>query len=196
VRPLDELLRDYDAGAPLEEASTIPGSWYTDPRVAELERRTVFSRSWQPVARAAQLARPGDFVTAEVAGEPVLVVRGHDDVIRGFFNVCRHHAAAVMTEPCGHAERLVCPYHGWTYALDGRLRSTPELDGTRGFDPAANGLAPLAVAVWHHHVFVHLDPDPPPLRGFAAGMAEQLDTLALDTLRFAGRREWEIACNW
>src|SRR5215475_14617263 len=96
-----ELLDAFDDRAPLAEASTIPGSWYTDERIAELERRSVFSRTWQMVGRADQVAAPGQYITAEVAGEPVLVVRGQDGALRGFFNVCRHHAAAVMTETCG-----------------------------------------------------------------------------------------------
>src|SRR5689334_22931865 len=97
-RSLEEILADFDDAAPLDRARTIPGSWYTDPRVAELERRHVFGRTWQLVGREDQLVDPGRYITAEVGGEPIVVVRGHDGVLRGFFNVCRHHAAAVMTE--------------------------------------------------------------------------------------------------
>jgi phenylpropionate dioxygenase-like ring-hydroxylating dioxygenase large terminal subunit len=104
-RPEMMALRDtidsYNPAAPLAEASTIPASWYLDADVAELERRTVFSRSWQVAARAEQVTRPGQFVTCEVAGEPLVIARGEDNVLRGFFNVCRHHAAAVMTEAAG-----------------------------------------------------------------------------------------------
>ena len=90
-----ELVRRYDPSLPLEDASTPPAAWYTDPRIAALERRTVFARTWQFAARLDQLRGPGDYVTCEIAGEPILVVRGDDGVLRGFFNVCRHHAAAV-----------------------------------------------------------------------------------------------------
>src|SRR5215471_14772077 len=128
-RPLEEILAEYDERAPLAEASTIPASWYTDRRVAERERATVFSRSWQPVARLDQLGAPGCYATGEVAGEPVVVVRGEDGVIRSFYNVCRHHAAAVMTQPQGQAAQLRCPYHGWTYGLDGILRGVPQFGG-------------------------------------------------------------------
>ena len=99
MRPLDDILASFDANAPLSRASTIPGSWYTDPRVAALERDTVWSRTWQLVGRTSQVAAPGEFITADIAGEPIVVVRGPDNVLRAFFNVCRHHAAAVMTEP-------------------------------------------------------------------------------------------------
>ena len=106
---LSDIISNYDSDAPLAEASTIPSSWYTDESFFELERQTVFSRSWQLAARADQLREPGDFVTTEIAGEPIVIVCGNDNVVRGFFNVCRHHAAAVMTEPAGHANQMRCP---------------------------------------------------------------------------------------
>jgi choline monooxygenase len=195
-QPLDRILADFDADAPLEEAWTIPGSWYTDPRIAKLERDKVWCRSWQMVARLAQLERPGQFVTAEVGGEPIVVVRGSDGVLRAFFNVCRHHAAAVCTTSEGCVERLRCPYHGWTYALDGRLTSTPELGDARNFDRAANGLVPLAVATWEKFVFVHVEPNPPPLESHLGDLMEQVRPLGFDKLHFAGRREWILECNW
>ena len=185
--PVDAILARFDDTLPLERAWTIPGEWYTDPRIAELERRRVFAHSWQLVGRTDQLAAPGAYVTAEVAGEPVLVVRGNDGALRGFFNVCRHHAAAVMTAPCGVADRLRCPYHGWTYDLEGKLRGVPEFDGVEGFDKTTMGLAPLAVATWQQLVFVHLDPDPVPL------VELQLDIAAL---QFCERREYTLGCNW
>lgn len=196
LRRLEDILADHDASAPLEEASTIPASWYTDPRVAELERRTVFGRTWQMVGRAEQVQSPGQYLTATVAGEPIVVVRGDDGVLRGFFNVCRHHAAAVMTEPCGRARHLRCPYHGWTYGLDGAFESAPEMEGLRAFDPANNGLVPLHVDTWEKFVFVHLDPDPAPLLDHLGRMAEQIAPLRLGDLHFVERRSWEIRCNW
>ncbi len=191
-----EIVSEFDAGQPLTHASTIPGAWYCDERIAELERETVFSRSWQMVGRAEQVAAPGQYITAEVAGEPVLVVRGQDGQLRGFFNVCRHHAAAVMTEPCGTAQRLQCPYHGWTYGLDGSLKGAPDFEGVADFDRKQNSLVPLSVDVWEKFVFVHLDPEPMPLLGFIGEMADQFNPLRLDQLHFAGRREWTIDCNW
>src|SRR5262249_20072923 len=111
---LEEIIAGYDPTLPLAEASTIPASWYLDPQVAELEQRAVFARSWQVAGRLAQVQRSGQYITCDVANEPIVVVRGNDDGLRGFFNVCRHHAAAVMSEPCGEAAQLRCPYHGWT----------------------------------------------------------------------------------
>jgi choline monooxygenase len=193
---LDQILAAYDATAPVERAWTIPGAWYTDPEVAERERRTVWSRTWQLVGRATQLAAPGEFVTAEVAGEPIVVVRGSDGELRGFFNVCRHHAAAVMTAPCGKVDRLRCPYHGWTYDLAGRLRGVPEFDGVCEFDRAAMGLVPVAVAIWEGLVFVHLDPEPVALTDYLGALVDQVAGLELGALVFCERREYTLACNW
>jgi choline monooxygenase len=195
-RPLDVILGDFDASRPLAEASTIPGSWYTDLRIAELERRNIFSRTWQPVGRVDQVAEPGQYITAEVAGEPIVVVRGQDNVLRAFFNVCRHHAAAVMTEPCGRAERLRCPYHGWTYALDGKLKSMPMFEEVRNFDRDENSLVPVSVATWEKLVFVYLDENPPPLTEALGAMVQQFEPLGVGGLHFVARREFTLKCNW
>ncbi|MGE5816841.1 MAG: aromatic ring-hydroxylating oxygenase subunit alpha, partial [Deltaproteobacteria bacterium] len=112
---IHETVEGYNPRIPLAEASTPPAPWYTDPRILELERRTVFARSWQVVGRTAQVVEPGQYITSEIAGEPIVVVRGKDGILRGFFNVCRHHAAVVMTDVEGRTQRLRCPYHGWTY---------------------------------------------------------------------------------
>ena len=195
-RELDELLARFDADAPLEDAWTIPGSWYTDARVAERERRTVWSRTWQLIARVDQLAGVGQYVTAEVGGEPVVAVRGADGVLRAFYNVCRHHAAAVMTAPCGRADKLRCPYHGWTYDLAGKLRGVTELEGVRGFAREDHGLVPIAVATWERFVFVHLDPDPPAIEAHLGELVAQVAPLGLGKLGFVERRTYELACNW
>lgn len=191
------LIAAYDPALPLAHASTIPAPWYTDARLADLERRTVFSRSWQVVARTGQLERAGDYVTAEVAGAPVVVVRGNDGTLRGFFNVCRHHAAAVMSAPHGNAQHLVCPYHGWTYNLEGALESTPQFGGVCGFDPRDNGLVPLEIATWEHWVFARLEPACPSLDEFiGAALHEKVGALDVCALRFHERRRYIVDCNW
>ncbi len=128
-RTIDQILAIYDDKAALSESFTIPAPWYVDPRIAELEQQSVFSKTWQLIGRVDQVEKPGQFVTATVAGEPLVAVRGNDGVLRAFYNVCRHHAAAVVTEPCGQASILHCPYHGWNYGLDGSLKGMPEFDG-------------------------------------------------------------------
>src|SRR5689334_7237171 len=132
--PSQDLLSGYDPRAPLPEASTAPASWYLDVRIAELEADTVFRRNWVCAARAEQVEKPGEYVTFEAGREPLAVVRGGDGMLRGFFNVCRHHAAAVLTEESGQADKLRCPYHGWTYSLEGELKGTPDFAGVCNFD--------------------------------------------------------------
>jgi choline monooxygenase len=194
--PLHSILAAYDADAPLAEASTIPAPWYVDARIAELEAMAVFGKTWQLVGRVEQVDAPGRFVTANVAGEPIVVVRGSDDVLRGFYNVCRHHAAAVVTEPCGQASILHCPYHGWNYGLDGSLKGMPEFDGVKNFDRNQNGLAPVKVETWEKFAFVNLDPQAVPLQDFLGGLVRRLAHLKVSKLHYFDRRVYDIHCNW
>jgi choline monooxygenase len=192
-----EIVESYDAGAPLEEAWTIPAPWYTDARVCELERRTVFARTWQLVGRVEQVEAAGQYVTAEVAGEPLVVVRGGDGVLRAFFNVCRHHAAAVVTEAEGRAASLRCPYHGWTYTLEGELRGTPDFGGVCNFERAASGLVALECGVWENWVFARVEPGGPALEDFiGADLARRTGPLNFRGLRWMERRHYSFDCNW
>jgi phenylpropionate dioxygenase-like ring-hydroxylating dioxygenase large terminal subunit len=193
---IPEILASYNDKAPLSEASTIPASWYVDPRIAELEARTVFSNTWQMVGRIEQVEKPGQFVTAHVAGEPVVVVRGNDGILRGFYNVCRHHAAAVVTEPCGQASILHCPYHGWNYGLDGSLKGMPEFDGVKDFERQQNGLVPLKAETWEKFVFVNLDPKAVSLKDFLGRLVKRVAPLGVSQLHFFATRTYDIACNW
>jgi choline monooxygenase len=193
---LSEVLGGYDAKASLEDAWTIPAPYYVDPRITELERQTVYSRTWQMAARADQLAEPGQFVTAELAGEPILLVRGEDRVLRGFFNVCRHHAAAVEPRPEGKTHLLRCPYHGWTYSLEGQLKGTPDFAGVCNFDKASNGLRPIAIGEWEKFVFVKLDSGGPSLPEYLGELVPQFAALGLGRYHFVERREWTFECNW
>jgi choline monooxygenase len=193
---LRSILAAYDANAPLPEASTIPAPWYVDSRIAELETKTVFSKTWQMVGRVEQVAQPGQFVTANVAGEPIVAVRGNDGILRGFYNVCRHHAAAVVTEPCGQVSILHCPYHGWNYGLDGSLKGMPEFDGVKNFDRQKNGLAPVQAEIWEKFVFVNLDPQAAPLRDFLGGLVKRIAPLGVSRLHYFDNRVYDIHCNW
>jgi len=116
---VEEILASYNDRAPLSEASTIPAPWYVDPRIAELENLIVFSKTGKRSAAQTRWKKPGQFVTATLAANRSWRVRGTDGQLRAFYNVCRHHAAKVVTEPCGRASILHCPYHGWNYGLDG-----------------------------------------------------------------------------
>ena len=191
-----EILAAYDDQAPLGRASTIPASWYVNDEVAELERQNVFRRTWQAVARADQVAAPGAFVSAELAGEPIVVVRGGDHQLRAFYNVCRHHAAAVVAEEQGSATIFRCPYHGWSYGLDGALKGAPEFEGVCGFERAQNGLLPVRVECWQGFVFVNLDPNAAGLADFLGGLTQRVAPLNIAGLHFFERRTYALKCNW
>ena len=194
---LKTLIEAYDPHAPLAQASTIPSSWYTDGRVFELEKQTCFSRSWQIAARIDQLSKPGSYVTTEIGGEPIVLVRGHDEELRGFYNVCRHHAAAVMVESEGQAQQLRCPYHGWTYSLAGELKGTPDFNDVCNFDRGANGLHPVRIESWGKWAFAQLDHDPAELSDFlGAELISQIAELDLASLNWFERRSYTLNCNW
>jgi choline monooxygenase len=156
----------------------------------------VFGRTWQLVARTGQVQKPGEFVSTTLAGEPIVVVRGNDNVLRAFYNVCRHHAAAVVTQPCGQASLLHCPYHGWNYGLDGSLKGMPEFEGVKNFDRTQNGLIPVRVETWECFVFVNLDPAAPSLQEFLGGIAPRIAPLGIGKLHHFDRKIYNIACNW
>jgi len=197
----DDSVRDvvniYNPHDPLEEAWTIPAPWYFDERIAALERASVFSSTWQVVGRADQVRNNGEFFTAELAGEPLLVARGEDGQLRAFYNVCRHHAAAVVTEAHGCAKQFRCPYHGWTYGIDGALKGMVEFDGVCNFDRAKNGLVPVRVDTWENFVFVNLDGHAAPLRDFLGVVPDLVAPLELaKKLHFFDRRIYTLNCNW
>jgi len=196
-RNVRDVLNLYNPHDPLEEAWTIPAPWYFDLRIAELERASVFSATWQVVGRADQVRDNGQFLTAELAGEPLVVARGEDGRLRAFYNVCRHHAAAVVTEAEGCAKQFRCPYHGWTYGIDGALKGMVEFDGVCNFDRAKNGLVPVRVDVWENFVFVNLDGRAAPLLEFLGVVPELVAPLELaEKLHFFDRRVYTLNCNW
>lgn len=205
MHSLNDIIDAYDPDAPLAEAFTIPAPWYTDERVFNLERQTVFSRSWQFAARVDQAREPGQYVTTEIAEEPIVIVSGGDGELRGFFNVCRHHAAAVMTEPAGHATQMRCPYHGWTYSLEGELKGTPDFSGVCNFDRANNGLAPVEIGPWEKWVFAKLDAKQhEPLNNSNASLTDflgddlvqQIKVLGFENLHWVEQRRYGLNCNW
>ncbi len=190
------MTNDFDPALPLERARTIPSSWYRSPAHLEQERHKVFSRSWLLAGRVDQVARPGTFFTADMAGEPVVVTRDEAGGLHGFVNVCRHRGARVACQDQGEATKLRCRYHGWTYTLDGRLTGLPEFAGVEEFRREDNGLPPVRVEAWGPLVWVALTPDVPPLREWLEplerfGMLEDMAGLV-----FEARREYRIACDW
>ena len=193
-----KIVDEYDPSLALDRASTIPSSWYVNRELYELELKTVFSNTWQLAGRLDQVSQPGQYVTTDIAGEPIVVVRGNDGVLRAFFNVCRHHAAAVMTEAEGKAAQLRCPYHGWTYSLEGALKGTPDFSAVCDFDRARNGLAPVEIAEWENWVFVKLsETSAMTLEQFLTkSLVEEIRRINLTELHWFERRHYSFDCNW
>jgi choline monooxygenase len=185
----------YEFEERIGRAETPPASWYTDARVLEEERRRVFGRTWQLAGRAEHVNAPGQFFTANVGGEPVVVVRDSGGALRALSNVCRHRAGPVASG-AGNCERFRCGYHGWTYALDGRLLSAREFDGVECFSREEHSLPEFSAETWGALVFVNLDAGAAPL----AETLEEIPALTKgrdwDSMLPAARREWTIECNW
>ncbi|HET9287027.1 MAG TPA: aromatic ring-hydroxylating dioxygenase subunit alpha [Gaiella sp.] len=177
---------------------TLPYEWYSDPAVLRLEQERIFARSWQYAARFDQVAEPGQLTTAYAGTLPVVLARARDGQLRGFVNVCRHRGN-LLCEGDARRETIQCPYHAWTYDLDGALRHAPRADREPGFDASSLGLVPVAVDAWGPFVFVNPDTEAEPLAGYLGELPRLLaaDGLDVDELRFHARAESdEYVCNW
>ncbi len=176
---------------------TLPYRWYTDPRVAEIERERIFRGTWQYAGHLGELDGPGSFFPTRTGGLPVVVTRDGDDTLRAFVNVCRHRGALVATGPAKRGT-LQCPYHAWTYGLDGALRAAPRSDLEPCFDKDALGLLPVSVDTWGPFVFVNSDPEAEPLAAALGDLPEVVagHGLDVDALEFRRRYPYELNANW
>jgi choline monooxygenase len=179
------------------ETRTLPWSWYTEPTVLRLEQERIFRHAWQYVARRDEIADPGSFLATQVGDVPVVLVRDEDGLLRAFLNVCRHRGSLVC-EGSGKRATLQCPYHAWTYGLDGRLVAAPRFAREGGNDAAELGLLPVQVDTWGPLVFVNPDVEAPPLTEHLGDVPERIRAagIDLDALRFLQRSEWEVEGNW
>jgi len=198
-----------DVHAQIESAHTLASRFYTDPTILQLEKKDIFRRTWQLVGTLSQacgagvdasgtprtIADPETFFTAEIAGEPVVIVRDKQGTLRAFSNVCRHRAGPIA-QGCGSKNVLRCAYHGWTYTLDGRLIGTPDIDGVDFFDRSTMGMAPLRCETWEQFIFVNFDLQAEPLSVFLGQIPEQSRGFRFAGLQLAERRDYLIDCNW
>jgi phenylpropionate dioxygenase-like ring-hydroxylating dioxygenase large terminal subunit len=182
---------------PLEDGWTLPAHWYAERGVYELERARIFAGAWQYAGPAEWVARPGSFFAAQIGHVPVAVVRGSDETLHGFVNVCRHRGH-VVAEGAGCRSTLQCPYHAWTYDLDGSLRRAPRSEREPGFDASELSLLPVAVDTWGPFVFVNPDVDAEPLPEVLGTLPEIVARSGLDLegLRFHSHVPWEQEVNW
>jgi choline monooxygenase len=181
---------------PLDHAHALDVRHYTAPHSIETEQRWVFGASWQLAAHSGELTGPGDHVVCEVAGKPVLIVRGADMTLRAFYNVCRHRAGPLALCNGRGAKALHCKYHGWTYTLEGRLRSAPHMEDACDFDIDDVHLPNVRVHEWEGMVFVALSAAAPPFAQVYAGIVERTAPLRIGDMRFARRFVYEAECNW
>ena len=196
-RNVHDILNLYNPHDPLDHAWTIPSPWYFDQAIARLEQDNVFATSWQVAGRVDQVQKKGEFFTADIGGEPLVVARGEDNQLRAFYNVCRHHAAAVVAEAAGCAKNFRCPYHGWTYGNDGALKGMVEFEGVCNFERADNGLVPVRVDTWENFILVNLDGRAASLREFLGKVPELVAPLKItETLKYFDRRIYTLNCNW
>ncbi len=179
-------------------ARTLPYDWYADQAVLRVEQESIFARSWHYAARLEQVAEPGQLTTAWAGSLPVVVARARDGELRGFVNVCRHRGT-ILCDGDSRRETIQCPYHAWTYGLDGSLMNAPRSDREPRFDKTTLGLVPVSVEAWGPFVFVNPDVDAEPLAAHLGGLPEHLGAggIDVDALRFHARAESdEYACNW
>jgi phenylpropionate dioxygenase-like ring-hydroxylating dioxygenase large terminal subunit len=184
--------------ATIADGRTIPFDWYSDPAVLRLERERIFRRAWQYAGRADQLAEPGAFFTCDLGGIPIVVVRDDEGGLRAFLNVCRHRGSLVC-EGEGKRASLQCPYHAWTYGLDGSLRAAPRSERVPGFDKESLGLVSVPVEAWGPFVFVNPDAEAEPLAETLGELPALVAASGVDlgSLRFLKRASGaEYAANW
>jgi Rieske 2Fe-2S family protein len=179
--------------------NTLPGRDYHGADVFDLERERIFARNWYYAGRDEGLSQPGDYMTVDVVGESVIVLRGADGELRGFYNVCRHRGSRLCDEASGRMKGAVkCPYHAWSYSFDGRLIGTPNVAKDE-VDRAALGLWPVSVDTWHGFVFVHLDPGPVPLEQWLGDQHDGPLAFArfnLGELRIGHVTTNDVQANW
>lgn len=193
--PATLLTPDVLATQPLDHARALPARFYTDPCMPELDRRAVFAHGWQLVCHQSQLAASGDHVVVEMSGLPLLIVRGEDGTIRALHNVCRHRAGPIARCDGRGAKVLRCHYHGWTYALDGVLRSAPEMNSAPDFVASEIRLPQARVTIWQGLVFVATG-DVPEFADVVAGIDARLGAQSLAGYLHHHHASYDVACNW
>lgn len=195
--PTFPSLDDYTYTEDLSAAATLPARWYTDPTFLQAEKEHIFWRTWQPIGRLDMVQRVGDFFTADLLGEPLVVTRNKEGELNAFYNVCRHRAGPVAAGK-GNRKSLQCKYHGWTYDLNGRLLTTPEFDGVANFSKDQFCLTPVRVEAWGPFIFVNLNSAVPPLETLLSPIAKEVadQGFNISNMTLAERRDYYVDCNW
>ncbi|MEM7547921.1 MAG: aromatic ring-hydroxylating dioxygenase subunit alpha [Pseudomonadota bacterium] len=187
---------------PISEARGLPNAAFTDPAFLELENRTLFRRNWVFAGRKSEIPNPGDIRMTDVAGQPLIMVRGTDDTVRVFYNVCPHRGAQIVTEDRRGARVIACKYHAWTFELSGPLRARAHFDGPNKHqkadrsDPNCPSLFPVASDTWHDAVFVNLDGKAGSLKDHLAPVLKQAEGFDISQFEYARTVEGVFDSNW
>ncbi len=193
MTPLDELRANVSV--PFNQARAMPKSVYTSPEFAEAEVRQIFAKEWLCAGRAEALANPGDYLTMKIAGEPIIILRDREGVLRGMSNVCRHRMSTLL-EGRGNTKSIVCPYHAWTYNLDGTLRGAPAMGLNEGFCKDKIALPSVRVENWLGWIMVTLNPDAADPAAQLRDVENLVGYLDMASYRETFREEFRWATNW
>ncbi|HSL22926.1 MAG TPA: aromatic ring-hydroxylating dioxygenase subunit alpha [Vicinamibacterales bacterium] len=179
------------------DAVTLPARYYTDPEIFAREMERFYFRMWICAGRAAEIPRAGDFFVREAVGESVVIARGEDGRVRAFYNTCRHRGTKYCEEEQGHfAGRIQCPYHLWTYRLDGTLANAPHMNDVPHFRKEDLPLLQVACEDWDGHLFLNFGTDPPPLASQLAALPAKFAAWRMQDLRRAARCVYDLQTNW
>ncbi len=192
---LAEELTRFEPNRPLARAWTPPASWYVDPRFLQLEKASLFRNHWQFIAPRERLREPGEYFCGRFLDVPYVVLLDEKSVLRAFYNVCSHHATCVA-EGSGQTRELVCPYHGWTYALDGRLKKAPRAGAIPRLADHNLDLKPLPVAVFGPFILLNFGLQPTPIEEALADLEQETRDFRLGDMRFIARKTYSLQCNW
>ncbi|MFC2970346.1 aromatic ring-hydroxylating oxygenase subunit alpha [Acidimangrovimonas pyrenivorans] len=193
LRPIDELRANV--AAPFERARAMPKSVYTSPEFLAQEQEHIFAREWLCAGRADTLPDPGDYLTMEIAGEPIIVLRDRDGQLRALSNVCRHRMSTLL-DGRGNTRAIVCPYHAWTYNLDGSLRGAPAMTLNEGFCKQDTALPQVRCTDWLGWIMVTLNPDAPPPQQTLARLDQLVGDFHMENYHEAFRQDFHWATNW
>jgi glycine betaine catabolism A len=177
-------------------AKSLPQKYFVSPEVFADERLKIFAEEWLLVGHQSQIPNAGDFFIATIANESLIVVRDQQSQIRAFYNVCRHRGSRLKEETCGHTSAIQCPYHAWTYALDGRLMGAPHMDDVPGFNKADYSLPLVSLRLWEGFIFVNLERNPEPLEKWFAPLSSKFSRWNMSILQPAKRIEYDVRANW
>src|SRR5437762_2239627 len=185
-------------------AKTLPQHYFASAEIFRREQKQIFARQWLVVGHQSQIADPGDYFLVSIppssgyggTGESLIVIRDKNGEIHGFYNVCRHRGTRLKEDACGHASAIQCPYHAWTYALDGRLIGAPHMDEVPGFEKADYSLRAVNLALWEGFIFINLDEDAMSLDEWFAPLNGKFSHWNMSILRPAKRIEYDVKANW